>query len=297
MFTKKILIVSPSAVFRLTLKRFLQDKFTVKTIKNLENLKDMQFDLTVYDISGGRHSNPPKNAILIGDCSSCLKKPEFVDKGFARKVIQLINKKLDIKQASQPAEQVCTEPERYILIGSSTGGPGLIETIARSLPENYKHPICVVQHMPNGFTAKFANRLNTISKLTVVESNNTQAVTPGFFIIAKADWHLHFRKKEEKIYCKHVPNTKNRFFIPSVDEMFFSALHTIEPSKIVAIILSGIGDDGAEGMAALRNANAYTIAESEKTATVYGMPKEAKERGGAVKVLDFPDIVKEILSL
>ncbi|WP_456382577.1 chemotaxis-specific protein-glutamate methyltransferase CheB [Persephonella sp.] len=189
------------------------------------------------------------------------------------------------------------EDLKYILIGASTGGPRLIETIATTLPENYPYPICVVQHMPVNFTKKFAERLNSISRLNVVEASNGEEVVPGKMIIGKGGWHLHFsrRSSDGVIICKLAPNTAGRFFVPSVDEMFFSALEVIDPKKIMAILLTGIGDDGADGMVALKKAGAYTIAESEETAIVYGMPKEAYLRGGATKVLPFPEIVKEIL--
>ncbi|WP_457642694.1 chemotaxis-specific protein-glutamate methyltransferase CheB [Persephonella sp.] len=186
---------------------------------------------------------------------------------------------------------------KYVLIGASTGGPRLIETIATTLPENYPYPVCVVQHMPVNFTKKFAERLNSISRLTVVEASNGEEVVGGKMIIGKGGWHLHFSKRSTDgvVICKLAPNTRGRFFVPSVDEMFFSALEVIDPKKIMAILLTGIGDDGADGMVALRKAGAYTIAESEETAIVYGMPKEAYLRGGAVKVLPFPEIVEEIL--
>jgi two-component system chemotaxis response regulator CheB len=90
-------------------------------------------------------------------------------------------------------------------------------------------------------------------------------------------------------------NINNRYFVPSVDEMFFSAKEILPAKKILAVELTGIGDDGADGMVALRKEGAYTIAESEKSAIVYGMPKEAYERGGAQKVLDFDDILSEII--
>jgi len=296
---KKLMIVSPSAVFRLTLKRFLQDKFEVKTVKNEDELKDyLKYDLIIYDRDFGEHYKKfLKRAVVIGEeCEYCLPKPDFVSEEFKSSLLEMIYKKLGIKTSSPKSQpEVLSNAQRYVLIGSSTGGPGLIETIARALPEDYPYPVCVVQHMPENFTGKFASRLNGISKLNVVESDNTQPVVKGYFIIAKGGWHLHFRKKDTIIYCKHTPNTKNRFFVPSVDEMFFSALEVIDPRKIMAVVLTGIGDDGADGLVALRKAGAYTIAESERTAAVYGMPKAAKERGGAVKVLDFPDIVKEIL--
>ncbi len=189
--------------------------------------------------------------------------------------------------------------QKVILIGSSTGGPGYIETIARSLPENYPHPICVVQHMPPNFTKKFAERLDSLSKVKVVEASNGEELSPGKMIIGKGGWHLHFMKKDgdNKVVCKLIPNTSKRFFVPSVDEMYFSALKVFNPKNVVAILLTGIGDDGADGMVALKKAGAYTIAESEETAVVYGMPKEAYIRGGTVKVLPFPKIVEEILKL
>ena len=296
MFTKKILIISPSAVFRITLKKFLEEKFKVDTNKT-KGIDYKNYDLIIYDKDFGEEYKKFLNrVILIGDkCEFCLEKPDFISDEFKEKLLELIEKKLGIRSVKKVSLKRIEKPGKYVLIGSSTGGPGLIETIARSLPEDYPHPVCVVQHMPANFTGKFAARLNTVSKLNVVESDNTQPVVKGVFIIAKGGWHLHFRKKDGIVYCKHAPNSKNRFFVPSVDEMFFSALEVMDPKNIMAVVLTGIGDDGADGLAALKNAGAYTIAESEKTAAVYGMPKAAKERGGACKVLNFPDIVKEII--
>ena len=184
----------------------------------------------------------------------------------------------------------------FVLIGASTGGPRLIETICKTLPKNYPHAVCVVQHMPTDFTANFAKRLNTISDVEVVEADNEVVLKKSQVVIAKGGWHLHFRKKLNSYKAKLVPNTKNHFFIPSVDEMFFSAAEILPTKHILAIELTGIGDDGADGMLSLRKAGASTIAESEKSAIVYGMPKEAYERGGAQKVLDFNEIVDEIIA-
>ena len=294
MFTKKILIVSNSAVFRLTLKTFLSKKYDVKTIK--ETNEYSKFDLIIFDVNySDEYKKFLNKTILIGKdgCEFCLQKPDFISDEFKNKLLEMINKKFGLKP--KVIKQHLSKASKYVLIGSSTGGPGLIETIAKSLPEDYPYPVCVVQHMPKDFTAKFAKRLDTLSKLHVVEADNSVAVTKGMFIIAKGGWHLHFRLKEDIVYCKLAPNSKNRFFVPSVDEMFFSALEVIEAKNILAIELTGIGDDGADGMVALKKAGAYTIAQDEKTSAVYGMPKEAKERGGACKVLPFDEIVEEII--
>ena len=190
------------------------------------------------------------------------------------------------------------EFEKIVLIGASTGGPNLIEEILVSLPTDYPYPICVVQHMPANFTASFAKRIDKNAEIEVVEAKANEPLTSGKAIIAKGGYHLHFAKKASgAIVVKLVPNSMKRFFVPSVDEMFLSISKVFDPKRVVAVELTGIGDDGADGMVELRKRGAYTIAESEETAIVYGMPKEAYERGGAVKKLPFPEIVKEIIEL
>jgi two-component system chemotaxis response regulator CheB len=182
-----------------------------------------------------------------------------------------------------------------VLIGSSTGGPRFIEKICKTLPKEYPHALCVVQHMPTDFTANFAKRLNTLSALEVVEAQNAMELKKGRIIIAKGGKHLHFRKKLKNYTVSLASNVRERFFTPSVDEMFFSASEVLPVKNILAIELTGIGDDGADGMVELRKKGAKTIAESENSAVVYGMPKEAALRGGAQKVLDFNEILDEVL--
>jgi len=187
--------------------------------------------------------------------------------------------------------------EKVVLVGSSTGGPGLIEKICTSVPENYPYPICVVQHMPEAFTEKFATRLDKISNLNVMEAKNNEPVTAGKIIIGKGGSHLTFSKKASGLVSvKLASNTTKRFFVPSVDEMFLSAINAFNCKNILAIELTGIGDDGADGMVELKNKGAYTIAESKETATIYGMPRVAFEKGGTVEVLPFPKIVDKILA-
>ena len=201
--------------------------------------------------------------------------------------------------SSQRAEVVTpTEPaDSVVLIGSSTGGPGLIEEICAWLPEDYPHAVCVVQHMPEKFTNAFAERLDRSSKLLVKESSDNDELLKGVVYVAKGGNHLHFRKKVSgKIIIKHGNPREKRFFTPSVDEMYLSAIDTFAPNKMLAVLLTGIGDDGANGMVELKKAGVFTVAESEETAIVYGMPKEAYLRGGTCEVLDFPKILRKITS-
>ena len=185
--------------------------------------------------------------------------------------------------------------EKLVVIGSSTGGPGLIEDIVKSLPSNYPYPVLVVQHMPDNFTAGFAKRLNNYTELEVIESKNASVLYNGQIVIAYGGHHLTIAKKASGAITLRHKEKNERFFTPSVDEMFLSVAKAFDPKNVLAVELTGIGDDGAEGMLILRENGAKTIAEDETTAIVYGMPKSCWENGGAMKKMPFPKIVDEIL--
>lgn len=187
---------------------------------------------------------------------------------------------------------------KVVLIGSSTGGPGLIEQICASLPIDYPYPVCIVQHMPEQFTAPFTERLNRASRLEVHESKHNMEVLPGHIYIAKGGVDMNFSKRASgKIVIRENSMPNGNFFQPSVDEMMKSALTVFDAKNLIAVILTGIGDDGADAMVKLKASGAYTIGESEETATVYGMPKEAYERGGVSEQLPFHKIVKTLATL
>jgi len=187
---------------------------------------------------------------------------------------------------------------KVILIGSSTGGPGLIEQICAALPANYKHTVCIVQHMPEQFTAAFAERLDRASALPVQETKQNMELLPSNVYVARGGIHMHFAKKVSgKIVIREEKKKGDNFFQPSVNEMMRSALEVFTGKQLVGVILTGIGDDGADAMVAIKKAGAYTLGESESSATVYGMPKEAYDRGGVQEQLDFNSILKKIATL
>ena len=188
-----------------------------------------------------------------------------------------------------------TDIKKLVLVGSSTGGPGLIEEIVRSVPSNYPYPIVVVQHMPDNFTAGFAKRLDSYTDLEVIESKSGMTLHNGQIVIAYGGKHLVFGKKASGALILRHKEKNHRFFTPSVDEMFLSVIKVFDPKNILAVELTGIGDDGAQGMLELKKHGAYTIAEDETTAVVYGMPKSCWENGGAMKKIPFPKIVEEII--
>ncbi len=211
-------------------------------------------------------------------------------------IVQKRKEKRDERQRSRQLVAASRPLDKIVLIGVSTGGPGLIEKIVSSLPADYPQPVCIVQHMPEQFTHAFAQRLARVSDLPVHESSSNDEVLPGHIYLARGGTHMHFRKKTSgKIVTFDGNEKNNRFFQPSVDEMFESALKVFPANKIFAVLLTGIGDDGAEGMVEIKKAGGYTVAESERSCTVYGMPKEAYERGGTSEVLDFDDILSKII--
>jgi two-component system chemotaxis response regulator CheB len=188
--------------------------------------------------------------------------------------------------------------EKLVLIGSSTGGPGLIEQICSSLPASFKHPVCIVQHMPEQFTAAFAQRLDRASILPVHETKQNMELLPGNVYVARGGVHMNFAKKVSgKIVIREDKDKGKNFFQPSVNEMMLSALEIFDGKSLVGVVLTGIGDDGADAMVAIKKAGAYTLGESESSATVYGMPKEAYERGGVSEQLDFSAILRKIATL
>lgn len=203
-----------------------------------------------------------------------------------------------VREASRQEHKSTADVTKILLIGASTGGPGLIEQICNALPAKFGYAVCVVQHMPEQFTAAFAARLDKNSMLPVVEARDHMELYPGNIYIARGGVHMHFGKKVTgRVVIREEKVKGRRFFQPSVDEMFLSALKVFSGDQITGVLLTGIGDDGADGMVKIKQAGGFTIGESEETATVYGMPKEAYDRGGVSQQLPFLKIVRALQTL
>ncbi len=208
------------------------------------------------------------------------------------------------RRRAEPTQRVevptlsSTDITKVVLIGSSTGGPGLIEQICSSLPADYKYPVCIVQHMPEQFTKAFAGRLDRASVLPVHESAHNMELLPGNIYVARGGVHMNFAKKVSgKIVIREDKEKGDNFFQPSANDMMHAALEVFDAKNLIGVILTGIGDDGADAMVKLKSQGAYTLGESEDSATVYGMPKEAYDRGGVSEQLDFKNILKKIATL
>lgn len=179
-----------------------------------------------------------------------------------------------------------------IAIGASTGGTAAIETILRSLPGRCP-PIVVCQHMPASFTAAFAERLDSLTDLSVREADFRVELRPGTVAVAHGDRHLVVEpgRVGYEAVVKDGPPVHHQK--PSVDVLFRS-LASVVGGRGVGVLLTGMGQDGAAGLLEMREGGAHTIAQNEETSVVYGMPREAVEVGAAVEVLPVGEIAGAI---
>ncbi len=169
-----------------------------------------------------------------------------------------------------------------IAIGASTGGTQALETVLSRLPAD-SPGIVVVQHMPAGFTKAFAERLNSVCALRVVEAAGNEAVERGTVYIAPGNFHLTVEQVGLQLRTRLHQEAPEHYQRPAVDVLFRSVARLRGHGR-VGLLLTGMGTDGADGMVAMRQAGAVTIAEAEESCVVFGMPKAAIARGGAVHV-------------
>lgn len=184
---------------------------------------------------------------------------------------------------------------QLIAIGASTGGTEAIKQVLSRLPENMP-PIVVVQHMPAGFTASYANRLNNSVPLTVVELNQPRVPLKNNHVyIAHGASHLEVKCSGKKIYgvlSDGEPVSRHK---PSVDVLFTSVAKQLG-AQAAGVLLTGMGRDGAEGLKLMRDKHAYTIAQDEETSVVWGMPRAAVELHAAETVCSLFNVAEEILN-
>jgi two-component system chemotaxis response regulator CheB len=173
--------------------------------------------------------------------------------------------------------------ERVIVIGASTGGTEAIRVFLERCDADTPG-IVIVQHMPRGFTAALAERLDQGSRVRVLEAVHGEPVTSGHVLIAPGDRHAVLRRTNNRLFVDVVETPKVNRHRPSVDVLFNSAAISCGPLA-VGVILTGMGDDGARGLKAMRDAGCETFAQEEASCVVYGMPREAVRLGAATHVL------------
>jgi len=184
-------------------------------------------------------------------------------------------------------------PRRLVLIGCSTGGPGALHQIIPKLPGDLNAAVLVVQHMPPGFTKSLAGRLDEISAIPVREAQEGDRVAAGHVLVAPGGYHMVVDGEGQIRLTQDPPMHGVR---PAVDKTFESVVPQWG-SRMVGVILTGMGYDGAKGMVSLKRAGGRTVAEDASTCVVYGMPKVVVEMGAADQVLPVHEIAEAIARL
>lgn len=171
-----------------------------------------------------------------------------------------------------------------ILIGSSTGGPPVVERLVRAIPASLNAPVVIAQHMPELFTASLAERLNSCAAVPVIHGGSDMPVEAGRVYIVRGGKHGRVERMGGRLVLRLSDQPTSEVYRPSVNELFGSAAKAVG-SKALAVVLTGMGEDGRNGAAALRAAGASVLAQDEASCVVYGMPRAVVESGLATAVL------------
>jgi two-component system chemotaxis response regulator CheB len=179
-----------------------------------------------------------------------------------------------------------------VVIGASTGGTEALREVLEALPSD-SPPILIVQHMPEKFTGAFARRLNTVCAVEIKEAEDGDIVQPGRVLIAPGNVHMQLVRNGSRYTIKLVEGPHISRHRPSVDILFRSTAQSAGRNAM-GMLLTGMGDDGARGLLEMRQMGCHTVAQDEDTSVVFGMPKEAIQRGAAVRVLPLAKMAAEI---
>ncbi|MDA3901578.1 MAG: chemotaxis response regulator protein-glutamate methylesterase [Spirochaetes bacterium] len=218
-----------------------------------------------------------------------------------RKRLQYPNVNRNLVEKKYTADVVLSPPvkkvnvdgmDRIVVIGASSGGTQALESVLTALPTDCPG-IAIVQHMPEKFTKAFADRLNSICDIEVKEAEQDDLVCQGRALIARGGKHMSLQKYGQSYRISVIDGPLVSRHRPSVDVLFRSAAKA-GGSNILGLILTGMGDDGAAGLLEMKNSGCYTVAQDKESSLVYGMPKVAVERGGALNVISLllaPDTI------
>ncbi len=196
--------------------------------------------------------------------------------------------------APAPLRNPLISSEKLLIIGASTGGTEAIKSFLLQMPSDCPG-ILITQHMPAGFTKSFANRLDSLCQISVKEAAGGERILPGHAYIAPGDKHLVLARSGANYVTQLSDEAPVNRHKPSVDVLFASAAE-YAGKNVIGVILTGMGKDGAVGMAKMREAGAYNFSQNEESCVVYGMPKEAVAHGGVDEVAHLNDLPKLVLN-
>jgi two-component system chemotaxis response regulator CheB len=184
--------------------------------------------------------------------------------------------------------------KKIVIIGTSTGGPQSLQKVIPRLPEDLGVPIVVVQHMPPNFTQSLAQRLNSLSKLKVVETQGNERLEPNTVYIAKGGQHLRIKKIGAHFVTELNPDAAGHLHVPSVD-VTAASIAEIAGADALGVIMTGMGADGKKGLQLLKLKGGTVVAQDEDSCIVYGMPRAVVEAGLADEIVPLDDIFSRIM--
>jgi two-component system chemotaxis response regulator CheB len=194
---------------------------------------------------------------------------------------------------ANPSSVTC---EGLLVIGASTGGPRALEIVLSGLPSDFPWPVLVAQHMPAAFTKAFAERLNNCCSLSVIEASRTLRVEAGNIYVGRGGADMLLTRRAGKLNIMPAPENPQYHWHPSVELLGRSVLQHCDPKRVTAVLLTGMGYDGSDAFTEIKKRGGRTIAESEASAVVYGMPAELVSRGGASLILAAENVAAQVAS-
>lgn len=216
-------------------------------------------------------------------------KEQLIDKIRAAAKVKIFPKlKKTMASTNHKTKSMIRTTNKVVAIGASTGGTVALTELLTKLPANIP-PILIVQHMPEGFTYKFAERLNSLCKFEVLEAKNGDYVLSGRVLLAPGNKHMVIKRDGANYLVEVKDGPLVHHQRPAVEVLFYSMAKYVGPNA-VGVILTGMGKDGAQGLFEMKQNGAYTIAQDEKSSIVFGMPKEAISLGGVDDIFPLGDI-------
>ena len=201
------------------------------------------------------------------------------------------------EQVSRPVPvRRSVQAEGLVVIGVSTGGPRTLEDVLPLLPVQFPWPVLVAQHMPGAFTRSFAERLNNLCPLRVVEAAGPMPVEPGSIYVGKGGADMVVVRRAGKLTVLPKPENNHYLWHPSVEYLGRTVLECCDPQRVAAVMLTGMGSDGADAFTEIKQRGGRCIAESESSAVVFGMPGELIKRGGATLVLPADKVAAQLIA-
>lgn len=272
-------------------------------LETLEALQESRVRPKVIVLSTltSRQADMTHRALRLGADDFMLKPRDIPNvRGIERELVQKIRNLFSLPTVVKPPELRREEADAVVLIGSSAGGPPMLDTLLSSLPPDLPAAVVVTQHMPEGFTASLAERLNRVSPLPVKETESGDTLRTGTVLVSKAGFHTVVsgvfagggRNHGRIVHSSSPPLHAVR---PAVDMTFTSAAHVFGP-RTVSVLLSGMGSDGGEGTLAVKAAGGVTMVCAEEDCLVYGMARSALARNCVDKTVPLGGLAREITS-